>query len=1005
MTRFTIAIFKYFQQHKIVFYACMLLSFFFFAFFGSKMVYEEDITKLLPSDSDGDNSKEMVFANLKVKDKMFVVLKMKDNSVDVSKLSEACDSLVEDFMATEVAKEMVTDVLYKVDADMIQGSVASLYKHLPIFLDSADYTMLDSLTTKAQIENQMQKNLMTLYSPMGSVMGQVIAQDPLAFREMFMSKKDAMKDGLGSNYTVINQHFFSPDSAIALAFISPNFKTVDSKLSTKLISQFDENIQKLGEIFPEIDVYYHGAAPQSVGNSKQIKHDLVMTLSVSMLFALLVIGLCYRNRSTLFQLAVPIVYGFFFALCVIYFIKGQLSLLALGIGAIVLGVAVSYCLHVITHYKYVGNPIRVLEEQSVPVFLGCLTTIGAFMSLMFTEAELLKDFGLFASLALLGTTFFCLIFLPQFFSEEKNKRNEKAFEILEKINSYPFERKTYLIGAIVVISLICFVTSRWVNFDSDLTHIAYYDSKILKSQEILAEHTTKDCKTVYFAAVSPDLDSALAYSKKMESVLANQKDVYGKVRSYGSSSHMIFIPTEEQKARLNRWSNFWTDEKKKQVLTDLNEAALKVGFTPEMFVEFQNMLVENQQGTLDLVSANILPSSLMSNMIEYTDGKYMVFTPVNLLPKDKKEVCDEVTKIPHLVVIDPYYYTSNMVELINDDFSTTLLISSLFVLCVLLISYRSVCLALVAFLPMSLSWFIVLGIMGIFNMQFNLINIVISTFIFGIGVDYSIFVMDGLLSEFRIRKNVLVFHKTAILFSAFVLIVSIASLMFATHPAVKSIGLSTLIGMSTAVIISYSLEPFLFYWLIKRPTLKKKSPVTLFNILHGEAYFKLGKDHMSLKQQIRNNYEYKGYDVEKMLKHELVTTHNYTIFNPIFPLNGQVLEYGCGYGFKSYWFGINNREANILGYDTDEDKILLAENCYLKDEKIQFTTDKEKLNQAFDVVIVNEGWNINDIETSLEKARYVITYKGCESDILGDNFIKENEDELFVLYRAKRFYK
>ncbi len=1004
MTKLTIFVYNFFKQHKIIFYVCLLLSFSFFAFFGQKMVYEEDITKLLPSDDNGDNSKEMVFANLKVKDKLFMVFKTKNDAVDVQMLSSACDSFVDGLMQREVAQQMVTDVLYKVDADLIQSGVSSLYNYLPVFLDSTDYVMMDSLTSKEHIESQMQKNLMVLYSPMGAVMGQVVAQDPLALREIFISKKDALRDGLGSNYTLINQHFFSPDSAIALVFISPNFKTVDSKMSTVLIDEIDAELAHLATIFPDVDVYYHGAAPQSVTNSRQIKKDLVMTLSVSMLFALLVIGLCYRNKSTLLQLAVPIVYGFFFALCLIYFMKGQLSLLALGIGAIVLGVAVSYCLHVITHYKYVGNPIRVLEEQTIPVSLGCLTTIGAFLSLMFTEAELLKDFGLFASFALIGTTAFCLFFLPQFFNEEKNKRSEKAFSLLEKINSYPFERKTYLIGAIVIISLVCFVTSNWVKFDSDLTHIAYYDSRVLKSQAILAEHTTKDCKTVYFAAVSENLDSALTYSKKMESVLTGLKDNYGKVRSFGTSNSMIFIPMDVQEARLERWYAFWTEEKKQQVFDALNEASAKYGMDPNMFISFQNM-IEVQRETLNLADSDILPSSLKSNMIEFTDGKYMVFTPVNLLPQDKKEVCDAVTKVPHLVVIDPYYYTSNMVQLINEDFSTTLLISSLFVLIVLLVSYKSVILALIAFLPMTLSWYIVLGIMGIFNMQFNLINIVISTFIFGIGVDYSIFVMDGLLSEFRIRKNILIFHKTAILFSAFVLIVSIASLMFATHPAVKSIGISTLIGMSTAVVISYSLEPFLFYWLIKRPTMKMKSPVTIFNILHGEVYFKLGKDRMSLKQQIRNNYEYKGFHVEKYLKEELTITHNYSIFNQLFPVEGNVLEYGCGYGFKSYWFAINNHHSEVVGFDTDEDKLLLAQHCYLNNDKINFTSCADVLKNPYEVVIVNEGWNVDELGPSLDKTRYLIVFKGCEADVIKSDFIKEDEDEMFVVYRAKRFYK
>ena len=127
---------------------------------------------------------------------------------------------------------------------------------------------------------------------------------------------------------------------------------------------------------------------------------------------------------------------------------------------------------------------------------------------------------------------------------------------------------------------------------------------------------------------------------------------------------------------------------------------------------------------------------------------------------------------------------------------------------VLLLSFRNIPVAVIAFLPMAMSWYIVLGIMGAFGLQFNLINIVISTFIFGIGVDYSIFVMDGLLG--RGNPKLLTYHKTAIFFSAIVLIIGIASLMFATHPAISSIGVATLIGMGSTIIITYTLEPFLF---------------------------------------------------------------------------------------------------------------------------------------------------------------------------------------------------
>lgn len=158
----------------------------------------------------------------------------------------------------------------------------------------------------------------------------------------------------------------------------------------------------------------------------------------------------------------------------------------------------------------------------------------------------------------------------------------------------------------------------------------------------------------------------------------------------------------------------------------------------------------------------------------------------------------------------------HMKETINDDFQIALNISMAFVFLVLLVSFRDFVLSILAFIPMMLSWYIVLGIMGILGMQFNLINIVISTFIFGIGVDYSIFVMDGLLSKAKSESDpkLLVYHKTAIFFSAVVLIIFTGSLLLATHPAIKSIGLATIIGMTSAVVLAYTLQPFLFRQLV-----------------------------------------------------------------------------------------------------------------------------------------------------------------------------------------------
>ncbi len=173
------------------------------------------------------------------------------------------------------------------------------------------------------------------------------------------------------------------------------------------------------------------------------------------------------------------------------------------------------------------------------------------------------------------------------------------------------------------------------------------------------------------------------------------------------------------------------------------------------------------------------------------------------------------------MVLDTYFYTQDTLLELNEDFNLLQWVSMAFVFVVLLLSFKfNLKHTILGFFPILISWLIVLGAMVIFDRQFNLINIIISTFIFGIGVDYSIFVMSGLLAgdngtcaetdRHKRDVNLLKYHKTAILFSAVVLIVTVASMLFAKHPAITSVGFATLVGMVSAVVLSCVVQPFLF---------------------------------------------------------------------------------------------------------------------------------------------------------------------------------------------------
>lgn len=811
MSKIVLALYHFFQKNKVLMYALMLVSTLVFVYFGLKLEYEENIVKLLPKSQNAAAS-EMAFENLRVKDKIFIELVGKEQVLLPEDLAVYSDDFFATLLEQDTATHYIDNVLQVIDDDMMVMALDYALTNVPAFVDAPCYAKFDSLLQRDVVAQQMVVNKSLVDNDEEGSATTMVAQDPAALRLALLDTGKELLNGMGG-YKIIDSHLYSPDSTTLVAFLSPNFNSFDSKAGTSLIDMLEENIEVFCEANPDVEILFHGAPVQSVFNSRQIKGDLLLTVGISLIIICIVIGWCFKNKSTMFMLLAPIIYGVFMALACMYWLKGDMSLMALGIGAIIMGVALSYCLHVLTHYKYMDDPVQIIKDQATPVSLGCLTTIGAFLGLLFTESELLQDFGLFASFAMMGTTFFALVFLPHFFKKGGSKRSEKAFAILDKINSYPIDRKRWLRIVVEVICVITLFTASWVTFDSDLRNIGYNEPKVIRSQQLYADKIYGNNASMYYAVAAEDLDEALFYNNALVETLDSLSQD-STIISYTKTTQ-LFIPTDVQEERIAMWREYWSEQRVAEVRQIITSTANANNLPAEMFAPFYAM-IEADYEPASLYDAEVFPPELLSNYIEETNGKFMVFTSVQMKPEVKSVVNDAVAAVPHAIVIDPFYYTSDMVKILNDDFNTILGISSLFVFIILLLSFRSLPIALIAFMPMGLSWYVVQGIMGIFGVQFNLINIVIATFIFGIGVDYSIFVMKGLIAQASgSDQNLLTYHKTAIFFSAFVLIVVVGSLLFATHPAIKSIGVSTLIGMSATILLTYILEPALFRFMMR----------------------------------------------------------------------------------------------------------------------------------------------------------------------------------------------
>ena len=814
MTELFIRLYHYFRDHQAVYWLTMVTLFVCLGFFATRIHLEEDIDKLMPSSKNEDGTTKLAFANLRIKDKTFLLFE----GTNTDEIVETCDAFVDTLLQRDSALHSVGDVFYNLPDDLIPDGIGYLQDHLPAYIDTSVYARIDTMLTREHFVRQMAQNREDLQGEFGEMYPELIQLDPIGLRNVLAEQMAPLLNAGGGNYQTIDGHFFTADSTVCVAFITPAFSATNTGQGSALFEMLNEEIAAFAKTHPNVDISYHGTPASGFYNSTQIKHDLTTTITGALILVLVFLFVCFRNWDTIPLLLLPVVFGTLFGLAMMYFIKGQFSLLALGIGGVVLGVAMSYVLHVLTQYKYVSDPEQVLRDEVKPVMLGCITTIGSFAGLIFIKTDLLRDFGLFAAFAILGTTVFSLTYLPQLLRAKNNKVNRKAFALIDRLNACPLDRNKPLlciIGLVTVIAVGCYLYGG-TRFDADMHNLGYLEERTEHSEQLLREKTYTGDKQKYFASQGKTMEEAIRNFSRLDRKLDSLQQL-GLVKSYTHTSE-VFVPLDVQQQRIDAWRQFWTPERLTKVRSLIAATAPQAGLRPEAFETFFEAATADYEPDA-LYEAGLIPEGYQSTLMEQSyNGDYLCFTSVRCendsvrsSESDYIRICDAVAADPDLLVLDTYYYTTDTLIQMSEDFNVLQWLSMLFVLVVLFISlHYDWRLTLLGFAPILLSWLIVLGAMVIFDVRFNLINIIISTFIFGIGVDYSIFVINGLTGK---ESRLLGYHKTAIFFSAVILIVTVSSMLIAVHPAIRSVGFSTLIGLLSAVILSYVVQPAVYRWL------------------------------------------------------------------------------------------------------------------------------------------------------------------------------------------------
>ena len=206
----------------------MALLFIVFGWFATRIHLEEDIDKLMPSSRNEDGTMKLAFADLKIKDKTFLLFESLSGNATTDTLVQACDEFVDSLMVHDASEKTIGDIFYRIPEDLMVDGVGYLTEHLPAYIDTAAYQRFDTLLTYDHCVRQMQQNREDLSGEFGEMFPELIQMDPIGMRQVLADMGLSNMLSSTGSYQTIDSHFFVPDSTVCIAFITPRFSATNT---------------------------------------------------------------------------------------------------------------------------------------------------------------------------------------------------------------------------------------------------------------------------------------------------------------------------------------------------------------------------------------------------------------------------------------------------------------------------------------------------------------------------------------------------------------------------------------------------------------------------------------------------------------------------------------------------------------------------------------------------------------------------------------------------------
>lgn len=811
-------IFLFENKWKVV--AAFFLAAVMSALFGSGIRLKDDLMELLPAGDPVVRRYRTMLDAFRGLDYVLIDVGPGEGLATPSQdeLASVADALVGRMGS---GKARFDEIYYRWDAGDVSAAMDTLREHRASLFTDRDRAKLDERLTARGIRETLagwKKLLIEFPAPF---LSQSFLRDPLAIDLTFMDRLKSFNVTDG-RVRMSNGRIFSQDMNHVLVIAMPKAHNNSGEEAKELVGFMDKAAREAEAAAPgRVHIAYMASHRFAVDNSEMIKADVKRTMTISLAAILVLSALVYRRTLLMTALTlVPAFFGGVFASGMVRFFYPDISAISVGCGSLLVGVVVDFGIYFLYQTDQLPGDetgreslIGILDRISVPVLMCAGTTILAFLALQFSAIPGVRQIGLFAAFGVAGAAAFTLLALPLLVP--KSARFSRKAPVVSLADLYPpyfrwvERRRAALLVVVGAITVASFFGLLRLGFEGDVQKLNAASRETVRDKDIIAGSFGEVMNSTSVAIVAPTLDAALARNDRLyPELLRLQGD--GLIKA--NNSIAVILPGEAaQRENRSRWQAFWAGGHIEALLRDVERACLELRINPGPVASALKGLPGEGAGFgIDAIKGSFL-HGIISHHIAVNAGRTFVLTNLSLNDiDDYPRVSMALEKAdPELIVTNGRFFVRHTVQLIYRELLMLGGIALLFIAALLAVYARRLRDFIVLLAPVLLSLLWTLGLMGWLGIRINMLNSIVVILIFGLGIDYIIFIDSTWKASGATQDGHLSRTSGAVTVSATSTLLGMGALLFARHPALHAIGASTVIAIGIGIVAALLVVPLI----------------------------------------------------------------------------------------------------------------------------------------------------------------------------------------------------